>query len=142
LSVAAARTISRRVECPNAALVGPGPRDGPAQRLKKGGGIGIAIGTRLRERHHRLVVGLFRSDQRQVTYRSEFQLMMRHAQALLRGLLRAARRVQRIRVGIERMQGIRYILKCGQHRGAILGCRLIESRIGRTLAMHERASGK
>jgi hypothetical protein len=42
-------------------------RDRSAQRLEQGGRIGVAIGARLREGDRRLLVGLLRADQRQVT---------------------------------------------------------------------------
>jgi hypothetical protein len=90
-------------------------RDRSAERLEQGGGIGIAIGARLNQPRHGLLIGLLGADQRQLIYRLELELMMHHIQGLLRGFRGAARGVESVRIGIEGVQGIRHILKRGQH---------------------------
>jgi len=54
-------------------------RPAPGRR----GGIGVSIGASLHQRDLGLLIGLLGVQQRQVCSRSEFQLMVRHSQALL-----------------------------------------------------------
>src|ERR1700730_11145693 len=103
-----------------------GGSNGSAERLKQRGRISVAIGARLDERDHRLLIGLLRADERQVTHGAELELVPHDVQAPLPGVFGAGGRAQSVGIRIERMQRIGHVLKGGQYRRSIQRSRLIE----------------
>jgi len=90
-----------------------------AQGLKQRGRVGITIRPCLGEADHRLLVGLFGHQQRNVTDRAQLQSLAGDVEALGRRAFRAQACVQRGRIEVKSVQDIGNVTRTA--RRCVLG---------------------
>jgi len=110
--------------------------------LKQSSGVCIAIGLRLNEVDHGLLIRLFCAQERQIIGVSGLILFLCQIERHARGILCGCCCLQGIGILLEGIQSVRDVLKCGQYRAAILFGGLSISGFRGALAVQQGASVK